>query len=115
MPRRDLEDLAGADLEFRAVRHLGAQAACERDPQVMELACVSAGDGLHVHRPAPARLVGHPADDRIVELDDLDPTPRNRPDVAWFRESPSLETHLGFPSANRLSRNDGATGDRRTR
>jgi hypothetical protein len=94
----DLEDLAGADLEFRAVGHLGPQAACERNPQMMELARVSAGYGLYVNGPAPARLVGHPADDRVVELDDIDPTTRNRPYIARFTKSPSLETHPGLPA-----------------
>ena len=63
------------------------------------LAGVGAGDRLDVHRPAPARLIGHPADDRIVEIDDVDPTMRNRPHVAWFTESPSLETHSALPAA----------------
>jgi hypothetical protein len=63
----------------------------------MVLARVGASDRLDVHGPTPAGLIGHPADDRIVEIDDVDPTVRNRPDVTWFTESPSLETHLVLP------------------
>src|SRR5260370_30750016 len=68
----------------------------------MVLARLCAGDWLNVNRPAPARLVGHPADNRIVEIDDIDPTMRNRPHVAWLTESPSLESHR--PSRPRLAR-----------
>src|SRR5438477_11631328 len=62
----------------------------------MVLTGVGAGDGSDVHGPAPARLVGHPADDRVVELDDVDPTARHGPHVACFTESLSLETHLAL-------------------
>src|SRR5207244_6385168 len=99
MAGRDLEDVTRTELEFRAVGHLGAQSPGKRDPQMVVLARLRAGNRLDVHRPAPSRLIGHPADDRIVEIDDVDPTMRNRPHVAWFTESPSLETHSALPAA----------------
>jgi len=49
MSWRDLEDIARADLEFRAVRHLGTQATRLRDSQVMVLAGIRARDRFHVH------------------------------------------------------------------
>ena len=100
MSWRDLEDVAGSELEFRAVGHLHAQAPGKRDPQVMVLTGVRAGDWSDVHGPAPAGLVGHAADDRIVELDNVDATVRNGPHVGGFTESLTLKTHPALPAAN---------------
>src|SRR5258705_8395393 len=75
----------------------------------MVLARVGAGDRLNVNRPAPTRLVGHPSDDRVIEIDDVDPTVRNRPHVAWLAESPSLESHPVLAAANVLSADDRRT------
>jgi hypothetical protein len=75
----------------------------------MVLARVGAGDRLNVNRPAPTRLVCHPPDDRVVEIDDVDPTVGNRPHVAWLTESPSLESHPVLSAANRSSADDRPT------
>jgi hypothetical protein len=75
----------------------------------MILTRIRPSDRLHVDRPAPSRLVGHPPDDGIVEIDDVDPTVRNRPHVAWLTESPSLESHPVLSAANRSSADDRPT------
>jgi hypothetical protein len=93
----DLEYIAGPELEFRAIGHLDAQASRERDPQVMVLTGVGAGDRSYVDGPAPSGLVDHAADDRVIELDHVDPTVRDGPHVGRFTESPSLETHQALP------------------
>src|SRR6266852_1745651 len=75
----------------------------------MILTPIRPGDRLHVDRPAPTRLVGHPPDDRVVEINDVDPTVRNRPHVAWLTESPSLESHPVLSAAIRSSADDRPT------
>src|SRR5258707_14627477 len=65
MPGRELEDIARPDLEFRPIGHLDSEPAAQRDADMMELAKRGASDWLDVLRPAPARLVRHPADHPI--------------------------------------------------
>ena len=88
-------DIAGADLELRPVEHLRAKSAAEDDAEVVVLAALCAGSRLDVDGPAPTGLVGHPADDRVVEFDDIDATVGERPDIARFAEPSPLETHGG--------------------
>src|SRR6266566_7715267 len=45
----NFEDVARADLELGAVRHLDAQATREREPQMMVLTCISARDWPDIH------------------------------------------------------------------
>ena len=45
---RDLEDVAGPNLELGPVAHLGSEPAAEGHPDVMKLARLGPGDRLHI-------------------------------------------------------------------
>jgi hypothetical protein len=57
---------------------------------VVELARLATGDRLDIDGPAPARLVGHAADDVVVHLDDLDVTVRKSAHIRRLAEPASL-------------------------
>ena len=78
VPGWDVEDVARAELGRRAVGELDPEAPGDDEPDVPRLAPLAADDGLHVRRPAPARLVDHAPDGEVAEVDDLDVDLRER-------------------------------------
>src|SRR5207247_5172273 len=92
MPGRNLKDITRPDLELGPVAHLRSEAAADRDTEVVKLARVGLGDWLDVDRPSPSRFVRHAADHPVIELDDVDPAVRDRPDVIRVRKAASLQS-----------------------
>jgi len=90
--RWELEDITGPDLELDAIAHLDAKPAAECHTDVVELATLGARNRLDLDRPPPAWLVCHPADDAVVELDDVDSAARNHANVVRLRELPTLQS-----------------------
>src|SRR4051812_24531346 len=68
-----MERVTGAELSLASVVHLQSHPTLKHVTDVIHLARVSAGDGLHVRGPAPPRLEGSTADSVTVEVDKLDP------------------------------------------
>ena len=56
MPRWDIKDVPGPDLELGAVIHSAIHGTRQRKPHMMELAACCPGDGAHMLRPPPAGL-----------------------------------------------------------
>jgi hypothetical protein len=69
MPRREVKDVPGPDLELGAVVHSAIHGAGQYEPHMMELAARSPGDGPHVLGPPPAGLQRKPADHQLSDSD----------------------------------------------
>ena len=99
----DVEDHARPDLDGRAVLESIGEAARDADPDVVVLAQARPGDGLDVLLPVPARLEHHPADHQVIEVVDVDPAERRRPDLVRCLERLCLETGHGWSSRSRVN------------
>ena len=69
VPRRDVEDVLGAELELRPVRELDAETTRKDHPEVPRLAPVASDRRAHAVVPAPPRLVDEVADRDVSEID----------------------------------------------
>jgi hypothetical protein len=90
--RRDLEGVAGTDLQLGPVVHRDMQDAGDDISDMSVLARRGLDNGLHVLRPAPAWLPREPGDRGLVEVDDIDMAEREGPDEIRGRQVLPLQT-----------------------
>ncbi len=76
---RDVEHVAGDDLELGAIVHHHMRSARDADSDMMELAALGSGDGLDVLRPMMARLLDEAPDDQVAEANCRAPSRAGRP------------------------------------
>ncbi len=98
VPRRDVEDRAGPDLEGRPVLHPDPQPALEADADMVVLAEPGPGERLDVLDPVPARLEDRATDDEVVERVDVDPAERGATDLVGHIERLELQAGHGTRS-----------------
>ena len=86
MPRWDIKDVPGPDLELGAVIHSAIHGTRQREPHMVELAACRPGDGAHMLRPPPAGLQHEPADHHLSDSDRARRCPLEREDFVGNRQ-----------------------------
>ena len=102
MPGRDLVDGLLPDVELLARVGHDVQGTRHGIADVVELAGRCPGDGRHVRRPPPARLVDGVADDRFIEPQDAGMAVREVANLRGRLDAPGLQTRHGHPSVATL-------------
>ena len=96
VPGRDLERVALDDVELGPIVHHDMQLPGDRVPDVAVLARVRVNGRRNVLGPPPARFPDEAPDRRLVEIDDVDPTPREPADLIGAGEALALKTRHGL-------------------
>ncbi len=92
VPGRDLVGAFRAEFHLRPVLEHDVQRAAQDDTEMVVLAELGAGDRRDIVAPAPPGLEDVPPDHDVVELDDVDASLRERPNLVGSFEALVLES-----------------------